>query len=721
MTETTRLPFTVDARIIAQLGEQLVPSDLMALAELVKNSYDADASVVTIDHGQDAGSPVLVIEDDGNGMTLQQLQDGWMHIGTAEKERTPLSPRYGRPRAGIKGVGRFAAQRLGDVLVLSTTPEGVESRYTVTFKWTEFLSGRTLESILHDVSVSPASADEHGTRLLISGLHREWTLDDLAEVIADLARLHSPSDGVLANGDVTDPGFEVVAASHDVDGVQTVDELDLLRDERVMHLRGTVDEDGNAYFDLEFFRPERDNKRVRYKHKVVTGPLTLDVDLALFSSKWIEDLGVRRAQTIGRKHGGVRIWRDGFRVLPYGAPHDDWLGIDEHIAARRQPLNLWRNQGILGGVRISRERNPDLQDLLTRRGMVETAAYENLRTFVFEGLVVAANEHAALSERKTRSGPRKPKPSEALKSALDALSGRGEDAAEPPTEERQPTPSGDDEPAPTQPPQGVAPEVADKLVKAVRRAEAEIVNENQMLKVLASLGTGLAVFAHEMKTVSLDVAVSASELDRLATDLPASLGPRLQSEASRLRSGIESLTTYARYVEDFVSEDARTHRRSMELSEFIEGFFGVFGPLLDRRGIEYSVEVPRGLWLAPIFKAELISIYFNLMTNAVKALLSPGVERRRLAVTAGRSGDEVVAIFADSGCGVPEDVSEELFEPFVTRSHNPGDASLGRGTGLGLYIVREIVSDYGGEVGLAEPPDGFVTGIEVRLPARRRS
>lgn len=716
-----KLPFTVDARIVAQLGEQLVPSDLMALAELVKNSYDADASVVSIDYTAESGEPKILIEDDGNGMTLDQLRDGWMHIGTADKERDPLSPRYGRPRAGIKGVGRFAAQRLGMRLQLSTTPRSPSATYRIEFDWSQFSAGHSLESIRHSVSKVASRADTQGTRLSITGLLRTWTLDDLTEVIKDLSRIHAPSvtPTKMRGAFETDPGFEVIAGLRDNDGVQNVDELDLLRDERVMHLHGEVDAFGRGFYDLAFFRPEREPKRVDFRQRLSTGPLSFDVDLTTMSAKWLEELGVRQAQAIGRKHGGVRIWRDGFRVFPFGEQHDDWLGLEEHIAARRQPLNLWRNQGILGGVRISRELNPGLQDLLTRRGMVETKAYTDLRDFVFEGLVIAANEHAAFSQRKTRSGSRKPKPSEALRSALRALPSRSE--ALPLSE---PTLPEQDEPRTAKavvPRPSVGPELAEHLIRVVHHSENEIVGENQMLKVLASLGTGLAVFAHEMKTVNLEVAVATTEFDRLAGELPAAFGPRLRSETARLRSGIESLTTYARYVEDFVAEEARACRRSIELSEFLDGYFTIFQPMLERRSIAYHVDVPRGLWLCPMFKAELISIYFNLMTNAVKALLSPGIDRRKIGIFGTRRNGEVVVVFADSGCGVPEDLGDEIFEPLVTRSHTSGGPGLGRGTGLGLFIVREIVKDYGGDVSVSEPPESYTTGIEVRLPARRTS
>ncbi len=714
--DNKRLPFTVDARIVAQLGEQLVPSDLMALAELVKNSYDADATVVLIDHQEqsETQSAEIVISDDGNGMNLEQLRDGWMHIGTAAKERTPRSPRFNRPCAGIKGIGRFAAQRLGDRLILTTSPRGKAVTYRVAFDWTGFTAGRALDSILHDVEEQPAAQADHGTTLSVKKLKRQWSMEDLVDVIKDLARLHVPDSSprdVDAAGEL-DPGFDVAAAIHGDEGVEVIDELDLLREERVVHLHGEVTKDGVGTYVLDFYKPGRTPKMVTFPRPVTTGPLTFDVDLTIFSTKWIDELGVRRAQAIGRKHGGVRIWRDGFRVFPFGEPGDDWLGIEEHIAARREPLNLWRNQQILGGIRISRESNRSLQDLLTRRGMIETSAFKDLKDFVMEGLKIAATEHAAISSRKTRSTRQKAKPSDVLEDAISSGTVAPEDADDDLLGPRMSSEKPDHDSA------AIDPAFAEHLVQVVKQAEQEIIGENQMLKVLASLGTGLAVFAHEMKTVSLEVAVAARELDDLSKDLPPEDRRRVTGEVQRLKSGIGSLSTYARYVEDFVSAESRVRRRSIEVSEFVRDFFSVFESLLGRRDIEYSVSVPRGLWTCPVFKAELISIYFNLLTNSVKALLAPGVRTRLISIVGARDGDSIVTTFADSGCGIPDDVMDELFDPFITRAHNPGDATLGRGTGLGLYIVREILEEYDGGIAVVDPPEGYSTAIQVRISAR---
>src|SRR5258708_1902725 len=100
------LPFTVDAALLRELGERLVGRPHIALAELIKNSYDADATLVEIEVGSDE----ITVRDNGNGMTLDQFRDYWMRIGSPHKERQASSSRFKRPLTGSKGVGRLAVQ-----------------------------------------------------------------------------------------------------------------------------------------------------------------------------------------------------------------------------------------------------------------------------------------------------------------------------------------------------------------------------------------------------------------------------------------------------------------------------------------------------------------------------------------------------------------------------------------------------------------------------------
>ena len=146
MSVTTEFHFSVDSALLRELGEKLVSTVHVALAELVKNAYDADATEVRVTITPTAsGGPMIVIEDNGSGMTPTQVVDFLMRIGTTNKEDSPNSPRYGRARSGRKGVGRFACRRLGSQLQLNTV--AIETRkngsqYTantkVDFNWNAF-------------------------------------------------------------------------------------------------------------------------------------------------------------------------------------------------------------------------------------------------------------------------------------------------------------------------------------------------------------------------------------------------------------------------------------------------------------------------------------------------------------------------------------------------------------------------------------------------------
>jgi signal transduction histidine kinase len=695
-----QLHFTVDARLVEQLGQQLVPSDTMALAELVKNAYDADASNVTIDYLEDDEGPCIVVEDDGNGMSLEELEQSWMRIGTSQKLTQPFSPRYGRTRAGMKGIGRFAAQRLGKRLVLSTTPRGQSVAHEVVFNWEDFTSERSLEKILFTVVTQPSTGGS-GTRLVIR-TSQPWTKEDLAKVLKELVQLYSfPKDIALG---AEDPGFEIVAAYHGEEGLAIFQDVDLLKEERVMHLHGEVDSEGHGEYRLEFFRPPAVPMRVPFgseeDRSLRTGPLTVNVDLFVFRKFYVESLGTRKAQEIAREHGGIRIRRDGFLIQPYGiGADDDWLRLDQHTAARRPPLNMWRNQQTMGEIRITRQDNPNLVDLLTRRSLLENEAFSDLRTFLFEGLRQAALEHAALTHRKTGSPGKKPplKPSEALAEEIQRATSEG----------------------------SLNPIIGQQLVKVVQEAERErdedLLREQEMLRVLASLGTGIAVFAHEMKSVATPVAVAKDSLLKIAERLSSSLRGDLLQEVQRLDEAYTALLTYSRYVEEFISLRSRRRRVPLELEEFFQEFRKVFSRLLEHRQIRLDLQVPPGLFTCPLHRAELMSIVFNLVTNAVKALMAPGVRERRLLIRGEGAKDKIAFTVADTGCGIPPDIADAIFDPFVHRSHDPRDDLLGQGTGLGLFVLREIVEDNDGTVSIVPPPPGYVTGFRVELPSMQES
>ena len=161
MTEraTISLAFDVDAALLVELGERLVARRSVALAELIKNAYDADATHVIVSFEAVTGSSgSIVVLDDGSGMTLDAMKRGWMRIATDNAKVNERSPRFGRPRTGAKGLGRFACGRLASRLSLESISRvsGSFERVTTGFDWRDFKPGRDLSDVTTSVTREPA-------------------------------------------------------------------------------------------------------------------------------------------------------------------------------------------------------------------------------------------------------------------------------------------------------------------------------------------------------------------------------------------------------------------------------------------------------------------------------------------------------------------------------------------------------------------------------------
>ena len=143
------LNFSVDSQLMGELGEKLVTKNYIALSELIKNSYDADATAVTIsfvdsgEGGAEDNDGMIEISDNGTGLSYKHVKEFWMRIATSNKVDEPKSKLYGRQRTGNKGIGRFACQRLSRFLELETVAKIGPGRYQKTivqFDWKKFKS-----------------------------------------------------------------------------------------------------------------------------------------------------------------------------------------------------------------------------------------------------------------------------------------------------------------------------------------------------------------------------------------------------------------------------------------------------------------------------------------------------------------------------------------------------------------------------------------------------
>ena len=218
--ETISLPFEVDAGLLVELGERLVARRSVALAELIKNAYDADANQVIVSFEEVTGSSgSIVVLDDGSGMTLDAMKRAWMRIATDDAKVSERSARFGRRRTGAKGVGRFACGRLASRLSLESISRvsGSLERVTAEFDWGDFKPGRDLSDVTTSVT-RELVVDEQpiGTTLRLRQLTDAWTEKDLAELqseLSDLMNVDEVGGHVRRSGYEADPGFgaEIIA------------------------------------------------------------------------------------------------------------------------------------------------------------------------------------------------------------------------------------------------------------------------------------------------------------------------------------------------------------------------------------------------------------------------------------------------------------------------------------------------------------------------------
>ena len=142
--------FSVDSALLQELGERLVTTPHVALAELVKNSYDADATQVFVTIRESAnGGPEIEVRDNGCGMTLPEIKDFWMKIGNTHKDEEQRSKRFGRPLAGSKGIGRFSVRRLGTRVKLESAAKSGRGLELIALEidWTKFIPGEDVAEV----------------------------------------------------------------------------------------------------------------------------------------------------------------------------------------------------------------------------------------------------------------------------------------------------------------------------------------------------------------------------------------------------------------------------------------------------------------------------------------------------------------------------------------------------------------------------------------------
>jgi signal transduction histidine kinase len=768
--------FTVDTHLFRELGELLVGRDSTALVELVKNSYDADATEVVV-YGEALSSTTrgfIRIRDNGIGMDRKEFENGFLRIAARTKlENNRRSSVFSRRYTGAKGIGRLAAHKLARLLEISSArwnernnrgqlfaaPTGLEA----TIDWDEIEKKKTLDELesTNAIVVEDAALDRGsvaGTTITLRRLRRAWTAIQHGRFLEEVQAFEAPkvltsqipsrviSKELLFNSpklrdaqNSTSNIFSVrlegeLAPAEDfwtaiIDAAHWVIEIDANR------ASGTVSF-AVAPTALTLKRyPNAEIRTFEIDHpSPKSGPF--------FQARILKRTGVQlgRAdirQWAGRS-SGIRVYMEGFRILPYGEARNDWLSIDRDaterdrsMLARSEPPDLFKqlhtdeeedigllivpNKHYFGGVFLTETGAPTLQMLVNREGFVPDEAYETLVRLVRTSVDLCTRVQAAAtketrSERRELRASQRP-PEEGSRPHIAptsfAIESTVEEAKQHAAQAKRLVSSGKVAAASRELEQAVA------RVEKIASASEEIVDENAMVRVLASVGTQLASFIHEINGL-VDIARGVDQALKHIRD-SVGLSPEHKRELGALQRSIgdlrRMLERQASFLVDVVSPDARRRRSRQSLAKRFDSAVRLVEFVADRRNIRIANQLPDDLKSPPMFPAELTAVFSNLLTNAIKAAGRKG----RVRASGRQLPEQIVLRIENTGKAVRLREAERWFLPFESSSANV-DAALGQGMGLGLPITRSMLEEYGATITFVPPSSGFATAIEIVFP-----
>lgn len=732
--DDTSIRFSVDAGHIQRLGVELVGKKDTALSELIKNAFDADATDVDLSfHDSLAKGGTLTISDDGSGMSLDVIRNSWMRISTDIKAETPFSPKFERRRAGRKGIGRFAVQRLAKKLELITFPEGEANGYLVSFNWDdEFVSGRDLNEVFNQVQTIPNSNGYSGTELRMISLRDAWTPAAISKVWKTVLLLQPPFQVAevsgASEGKKSDPGFNVrVNGKRESQSSEFFSIEKNFLSQAAAEIEAKVDKDGNASVRVRSKKFELDDTQNFEEKFLLIGSLSLTSKYFIYHPTVLSGITQKDATNMGHKFGGIRVYRNGFRVLPYGEPSDDWLGMDS-AAGRREFLAPGNNSNFFGQVSVDSDNNPLLEETASREGFQENEAFEELQAFAKKALVWAITRVAAQRGRKqTSSQPgfvsKIRPPSETIKDAIKVVEKRV-------AAEKEGAKSSDDNSAVNDVvTKSSSQDVLVALKSAhhdAREAELDWERERQvslqyeaMLRLLASLGLSISVFGHEVKGSRETIRARLGLVEREVDYLPESAGKEeLKKELDHLKTSTHRLFDIGGYISGFMSKTESRDLRELSVLGALERFKEQFNSYMAKQKVEFvSIEVsPSSLRTCEMHASELDSVLLNFLTNSIKSMKKAKVSKRSIRMDARKENQHLVIGFEDNGVGIPEEQKHRIFDAFYTTTLTAEDDELaGPGTGLGLKIVSDIAQSYGGDVSVVKPSEGYNCRIEFKI------
>lgn len=710
----TKLTIRPYARLLTMLGDQLIKNEQIAVLELIKNAYDADADWVLLSFenfnsdGSSRTDSKIVIEDNGEGMTKDIIEKAWMSPATPNKFSNDGKVRLTKKKRivqGEKGIGRYAMLKLGHKIKMTTRPVNMSEEYSVLLDFSSYgedyvrsvEDGKNmyLDELAFELNVSSPKEfiersvfvgnhkfsepnNSHGTRLEITDLQGKWNNAKITSVAKGFIQFGDFFNEIIKENDIND--FRIgVYVNNEPMFLKSSNETtlaNLIDSESVFQIKDGHYDSKNSVFKysqngvekvldcnsseirgLKVFKNaffDKDTKS--YREISNFGDFDFDFYIFDFNAKLPSKYAlVDEAKKIIKQHR-VYLLRDGVRVMPYGDPTDDWLQVDMGRGTISAGA-FFSNDQLVGRIQISKEKNPHLKDKTNREGLIEEDNY----TSDFIAVISSFLSYLRVVDYKRYLDDNKQKQT-IEKANKQQVNNEFKKIKEYFKNDKQAT-------------------------KLIAQLETEYNTEYRYLNERANRTEALAAVGLSVETASHDMMMLMNKgIDQLQALVSDSMYGSI--ETSKLTDELQKLFGIFSFVKSQMKDmqllftSSKQRRRQLRINDYVDKVLAIYKRTLRENSISCKVNKIGPPLVAKCTDADILQVLINLLDNSVYWLIADKLFDRQIEITL--DGNRCVMIFSDNGPGIKNEDIPYIFEAFYS-----GKGEEGRG--LGLYISRKLM------------------------------
>lgn len=699
MPEKQSLRWRFDVSTFRLIGRDLITDRITALFELVKNCYDANAQNVLVEFnnvGVGEVDSMITIADDGYGMSFADIRDKWMVIGTSSKKKNPISPKpFCRRCVGEKGIGRFAVDKLGDKVLISTKKAGDDQWLNVEINWSDYYN-HSVESnnllLFTDIEnkyyyTKAVDPSESGTKLIISDIRDVWTKSEIKRFMSEVAKIVSPYASLSYPFDVY-----VKATQYDINQKATRDFSDV----DIATLSFSLGFDDQHQQTAEFNEKTGDISIISIPIKSFGG-----IKMRLYYFDEAARKKYRR-EFPNNQIDGIKIYRDGIITTPFAENEEDAdkkrdiLGIDKRLW--QDIFSRVSTREIIGIVDISRDGNPRIIDATNRQDFVDNPEYRNLKEFIILQLSAVQQFKIFSREKKRKENSNTLENADdsiqTFISTIETISQRNPELKKhltPAIEQAKKT--------------GAAVKQA---INEQRQTQEEFTRKENIYLSIMSMQEYAIHITHAVRTTLNKIRDKVEYFNLFFPDsseekIFIKYAHGMYDEFKTLNKVIDYMLSYSH---------ANLLLEEVDFSLAVQEIFASYSSVFAERGIKTEISIPSKIVLKDTNKVFFRDILNNLIDNSIKAVKK--AENKIIKCTVNVDQDKLQIDISDTGYGIPMEKRNWIFGIYNTTTAEEG------GAGIGLYIVKTRVESLKGSVKVIDSEFGDSgTTIRVELPFKR--